>query len=54
MGVEPDADEQAPRQQVLKLLDPRGQDFALGHAEGQGLDLPAALALAASADLTPA
>jgi predicted ATPase/class 3 adenylate cyclase len=54
MGVEPDADEQAPRQQVLKLLDPHGQDFALGHAEGQGLDLPAALALAASADLTPA
>ena len=54
MGVELDADEQALRQQVLKLLDPHGQDFALGHAEGQGLDLPAALALAASADLTPA
>jgi predicted ATPase/class 3 adenylate cyclase len=54
MGVEPDADEQALRQQVLKLLDPHGQDFALGRAEGQGLDLPAALALAASADLTPA
>jgi predicted ATPase/class 3 adenylate cyclase len=54
MGVEPDADEQALRQQVLKLLDPHGQDFAIGHAEGQALDLPAALSLAASADLTPA
>jgi predicted ATPase/class 3 adenylate cyclase len=54
MGVEPDADEQALRQQVLKLLDPHGQDFAFGHAEGQALDLPAALSLAASADLTPA
>jgi predicted ATPase/class 3 adenylate cyclase len=54
MGIEPDADEQALRQQVLKLLDPHGQDFALGRAEGQALDLPAALSLAASADLTSA
>jgi hypothetical protein len=54
MGIEPDADDQALRQQVLKLLDPHGQDFALGRAEGQALDLPAALSLAASADLTPA
>jgi hypothetical protein len=46
MGVEPDADDQALRQRILKLLDPHGQDVALGHAEGQGLDLPAALALA--------
>jgi predicted ATPase/class 3 adenylate cyclase len=53
MGIEPDSDDQALRQQALKLLDPRGQDFALGHAEGQALDLPAALSLAASADLTP-
>ena len=29
-----------------------GQDFALGHTEGQALDLPAAFSLAASADLT--
>jgi hypothetical protein len=54
MGTEPDTDEQAVRQQVTKLLDPRRQDFALGRAEGQALDLPAALSLAASADLTPA
>jgi hypothetical protein len=54
MGVQPDADEQALRQQVLKLLDPHGQDFTAGLAEGQALDLPAALSLAASADLTPA
>jgi hypothetical protein len=52
MGVERDPDEQALRQQALKLLDQNGQDFALGHAEGQALDLPAALSLAASADLT--
>lgn len=52
MGIEPGADDQAFRQQVLKLLDPHGHDFALGHAEGQGLDLPAALSLAASANLT--
>ena len=54
MGIEPDSDDQALRQQVLKLLDQDGQDFALGHAEGQALDLPAALSLAASADPTPA
>jgi predicted ATPase/class 3 adenylate cyclase len=54
MGTEPDTDEQAVRQQVTKLLDPHRQDFALGRAEGQALDLPAALSLAASADLTPA
>jgi predicted ATPase/class 3 adenylate cyclase len=54
MGIEPDAEDQALREQVLKLLDQHGQDFALGHAEGQALDLPAALSLAASADLTPA
>ncbi|HEV3293620.1 MAG TPA: NB-ARC domain-containing protein, partial [Streptosporangiaceae bacterium] len=54
MGSEPDSDEQALRQQVLKLVDQDGQDFALGHAEGEALDLPAALSLAASADLTPA
>jgi predicted ATPase/class 3 adenylate cyclase len=53
MGIEPDAEDQALRQQVLKLLDQHGQDFALGQAEGQALDLPAALSLAASADLTP-
>jgi hypothetical protein len=54
MGAKPDADEKALRQQVLKLLDPHGHDFALGHAEGQALDLPAALSLAAGADLTQA
>ena len=54
MGIEPDSDDQALRQQVLKLLDQHGQDFVLGHAEGQALDLAAALSLAASADLTPA
>jgi non-specific serine/threonine protein kinase len=54
MGIEPDSDDQALRQQVLKLLDQHGQDFALGHAEGQALDLPAALSLAAGADVTPA
>ena len=53
-GIEPDSDDQALRQQVLKLLDQHGQDFVLGHAEGQALDLPAALSLAASADLIPA
>jgi hypothetical protein len=52
MGIEPDPDEQALRKQALKLLDQHGRDFGLGHAEGQALDLPAALALAASADLT--
>ena len=54
MGIEPDADEQALREQVLKVVELHGQDFALGQAEGQGLDLPAALSLAAGADLTPA
>jgi hypothetical protein len=54
MGIEPDAEDQALRQQVLKLLDQHDQDFALGQAEGQALDLSAALSLAASADLTPA
>jgi hypothetical protein len=50
MGIEPDPDDQALRQQGLKLLDQHGQDFAFGHAEGQRLDLPAALALATEAD----
>jgi predicted ATPase len=54
MGIEPNPDQQTVRQQALKLLDPHGQDFALGHAEGQALDLPAALSLATSANLTPA
>jgi hypothetical protein len=36
MGIEPDPDDQARRQQVMKLLDQHGPDFALGHAEGQG------------------
>ncbi len=53
MGIEPDAADQALREQVLKLLDQQSQDFALGHAEGQALDLPAALSLAASIDLLP-
>ena len=52
MGIEPDADEQALREQTLKLLDQHCQDFAVGRAEAQALDLPAALSLAASADLT--
>jgi hypothetical protein len=43
---------QAFRQQVLKLLDHHGQDFALRNTEGQALDRPAALSLAASTDLT--
>ena len=50
MGAEPDADEQAIRGQALKLLDPDGEAFALGYAEGRTLDLPAALSLAAGAD----
>jgi hypothetical protein len=53
MDIEPDSDDQALRQRVLKLLDQHGQDFVLGHAEGQALDLPAALSLATSADLIP-
>jgi predicted ATPase/class 3 adenylate cyclase len=54
MGIEPDSDQQTVREQALKLLDLHGHDFAIGHAEGQPLDLTAALSLAASADLTPA
>jgi predicted ATPase/class 3 adenylate cyclase len=54
MGIEPDPDQQAVREQALKRLDQGSQDFAFGHAEGQALDLPAAFSLAASADLTPA
>lgn len=50
MGAEPDADEQAIRGQALKLLDPDGEVFALGYAEGRTLDLPAALSLAAGTD----
>jgi predicted ATPase/class 3 adenylate cyclase len=54
MSIEPNADDQARREHALKLLDPHGHDYALGHAEGQTLGLPGALSLAASADLTPA
>ena len=54
MGVEPDSDQQTVRQQALKLVDQHCQDFVLGDAEGQALDLSAALSLAASADLTSA
>jgi hypothetical protein len=43
----PGRSHQAFRQQVLKLLDQHGQDFALRHTEGQALDLPAALPLGA-------
>ena len=50
MGTEPDPDEQAIRGQALKLLDLQGQAFALGYAEGQALDLPAALSLAERED----
>ena len=52
MGAEPDPDEQAVREQALKLLDQHGQNFVLGRAEGQALELPAALSLAESAGLT--
>jgi ATP/maltotriose-dependent transcriptional regulator MalT len=54
MGVEPDPGKQAVRGQALKLLDQHGQAFTLGYAEGQALDLPAALSLAAGADRTSA
>ena len=50
MGAEPDPDEQAVRGQALKLLDQDAEAFALGSAEGQALDLPAALLLAAGED----
>jgi hypothetical protein len=50
----PGRSHRAFRQQVLKLLDQHGRDFALRHTEGQALDLPAAPSLAASTDLTPA
>jgi hypothetical protein len=44
----PGRSHQAFRQQVLKLLDQHGQDFALRHTEGHALYLPAALSRAAS------
>jgi hypothetical protein len=50
-GVKPDPDEQAIRGQALKLLDQDCEVFARGgYAEGRGLDLAAALSLAAGAD----
>ena len=54
MGAEPDPDEQAIRGQALKLLDLDGEAFMLGYAEGQALDLPAALSLAEGTGRSPA
>ena len=54
MGAEPAADEQAIRGQALKLLDLDGEAFMLGYAEGQALDLPAALSLAEGTGHSPA
>jgi tetratricopeptide (TPR) repeat protein len=54
MGIEPDPDEQATREQALELLRPHDEAFALGSAEGRKLDLSAAVSLAAGADGTPA
>jgi predicted ATPase/transcriptional regulator with XRE-family HTH domain len=54
MGAEPDPDEQAIRGQALKLLDQDHEAFAIGSAEGQALDLPTALLLAAGEDPTRA
>jgi len=54
MGAEPDPDEQAIRGQALKLLDLDGEAFMLGYAEGQALDLPAALSLAEETGRSPA
>ena len=53
-GVEPAPDQQIIRGRALQLPSQRGQVFALGSAEGAGLDLPAALSLAAGADPAPA
>jgi predicted ATPase/transcriptional regulator with XRE-family HTH domain len=50
MGIEPDPDEQAIREHALKLLDQNGEAYALGNAQGQALELAAALALAEEAD----
>ena len=54
MGIEPDPDDQAVREQALKLLDQHGAAFALGSAQGRALDLSAALSLAEGADRSPA
>ena len=54
MGAEPDPDEQAIRGQALKLLDLDGEAFMLGYAEGQALDLSAALSLAEGTGHSPA
>lgn len=52
MGAEPDAGEDSARGQALKLLDQRSEAFTLGSAEGQALDLVAALALAEAASIS--
>ena len=54
MGIEPDPDDQAVREQALKLLGQHGAAFSLGSAQGRALDLPAALSLAEEADRSPA
>jgi predicted ATPase/class 3 adenylate cyclase len=54
MGAEPDPDEEAIREQALKLLDQHGQAMAPGNTGEQVLDLSAALSLAAEADRTSA
>jgi predicted ATPase/transcriptional regulator with XRE-family HTH domain len=54
MGAKPSPRHQAIREQALKLLDQHGEAITLGSAEGQALDLAAALTLAAGADHTPA
>lgn len=50
MGIEPDPDEQAVREQALKLLDQDSDACALGSAQARALGLPAALFLAGEAD----
>ena len=51
MGIEPDPDDQSVREQALKLLDPHGEAYARGSAQGRALDLSAALTLATEAGL---
>jgi predicted ATPase/DNA-binding XRE family transcriptional regulator len=54
MGIEPDPDEHAVREQALKLLDQTSEAYTRGSAQGRALDLGAALSLAEEADRSPA
>jgi hypothetical protein len=54
MNAEPDLDEEAIREQALKLLDQHGQAIAPGGTGEKALDLSTALSLATGADPTSA